>query len=182
MEKAYYYLIASLPMLSFAVKAPLSYKEFLEDCQRILPSEDFDFIKVATLESQLQTDKKNETLILWKNFQNKFCNEKARFRAMQNKQDFFKYLRGDVSPEPRLAEAMGQAWRSPDPLSAEKSLDKLRWQYLDDLSFGHSFDLDFLIIYGLKLQILDRYRDIESSKGEKSFEEFSQTALTVAQK
>jgi len=53
---------------------------------------------------------------------------------------------------------------------AEKSLDEARWKFLDELSFGHYFDLDILIVYVLKLLLLERWGKINTADKTKILE------------
>ena len=41
MGRAYYYFEASLPMVHFDSKPPMSVESFLEDCQRLLDETDY---------------------------------------------------------------------------------------------------------------------------------------------
>lgn len=49
----------------------------------------------------------------------------------------------------------------------EKILDEARWQVLDDLGFGHYFDMDSLILYAYKLKILERWEKIYTQDKER---------------
>jgi hypothetical protein len=48
----------------------------------------------------------------------------------------------------------------PSVLDTEKSLDVYRWQKLEELGFGHFFDLDALVVYALKLMIVVRWDSV----------------------
>jgi hypothetical protein len=50
-------------------------------------------------------------------------------------------------------------------------LDEARWRMLEELCVGHYFDLDFLIIYALKLLILERWQRIRTADGGRLLEE-----------
>ena len=70
-------------------------------------------------------------------------------------------FRADV---PSLVE---QALRDPSPLKVEMHLLETRWQFLTDSESCHHFDLTVLMIYGLKLQILERMQKFDEEKGER---------------
>lgn len=55
------------------------------------------------------------------------------------------------------------AHRNPSILEAERMLDGERWCMLDELSLGHYFDIDFLIVYALKILILERWERIRTA-------------------
>jgi len=50
----------------------------------------------------------------------------------------------------------------------EKLVDRIRWRYLNELEFGHDFDLEHLAIYRMRLELLDKYRR-RSDSGEADF-------------
>ena len=50
-------------------------------------------------------------------------------------------------------------------------MDRAFWQYLDDLSQGHYHDIEYMFVYGLKLKILERHQEYNSSKGRNNFDE-----------
>ncbi len=52
-----------------------------------------------------------------------------------------------------------------NPLQAEKYLLELQWQKLDALSIGHYADLSALILYKLKLQVLQRLWQFDADIG-----------------
>ena len=63
-------------------------------------------------------------------------------------------------------EAFGQA----DPAVAEESMNRARWQFLESLELGHAFDLQRLLIYSIKLQLLERKNAMTTAKGEERFQ------------
>ena len=58
-----------------------------------------------------------------------------------------------------------QAFNADSPLMAEEILNKARWRYLDELEFGHYFDIEILVIFFIKLQILERISSFDAEVG-----------------
>ena len=54
------------------------------------------------------------------------------------------------------AEIAREAAAQESPLAAEELLNRARWSFLDDLEVGCFFTIEKLIIYYLRLQILER--------------------------
>ena len=52
----------------------------------------------------------------------------------------------------------------------EQMIERIRWNFLDSLESGNFFDLNFLVIYFLKIQILERLQSFDKEKGKKVFE------------
>ena len=161
----YYYFAASLPLLEFGVKPAMTHASFMDNCGRLLPEKDFKVIKDATIGPQEVFPSGNRTLFAWSEFNRNLRNELAMFRSKRAGRNPSDHTRGEAYAEPQLTELVVQASKARDPLSAEKTLDTYKWNYLDELSQGHFFDLDFLIVYSLKLQVIERYQNIEISKG-----------------
>ena len=51
------------------------------------------------------------------------------------------------------------------PLDVEKNLLKYRWDFIEAMESDHDFDLECLILYYLKLQILQRLGAFDQEKG-----------------
>ena len=146
---AYYtYLISSLPMLHFGMKPPFSFEKFIERCQGLIP------------EAEIKALKSGAGLEQWQAFDKELRNELVRVRAARKHKAPEKYLRKDGYVSPYIVHIAMSAIRNTSILEAEKILDEERWQALDGLSFGHYFDLDFLLIYAQKLLILERWARI----------------------
>jgi len=60
------------------------------------------------------------------------------------------------------------------PLEKEVQLMQLQWQKLETLASGHHFDLEALIIYKIKLMILDRWWQFNEEKGFRRFNQVIQ--------
>ncbi len=168
---AYYYFAASLPMLQFEGELPMSTKEFLGDCERLLSSRDFLCIKKVFYEEEVDEIAGHKLLKAWMEFENTFRNEIAAFRAEANKDNPLDFIHGERYPDPWLHKVIISASDTDNLLLAERILDRARWQFLDELVAGHYYDLGYLIVYAIKLKILERYSLIYSSKGKEIFEE-----------
>jgi len=63
-----------------------------------------------------------------------------------------------------------EIFEAPNPLLMEKKFEEKKWILLEEREYGHHFDLEVLIIYLLKLQILERLATFDDKKGEATFE------------
>ena len=50
-------------------------------------------------------------------------------------------------------------------------IQRARWQYLDELSTRHYFDIDMLVLYMLKLLVLERNEALQREEGAERFNE-----------
>lgn len=157
MPNFYTYLIASLPMLHFNGRAPLGFEKFLKNCHTFIPQEDFEILKTESIDGEYVFKNIHSILSQFQEFDTDLRNELAKVRSSRKHTDVAKYLRRERYIEPPIAHLAMNAYRSPSPLEGERILDEARWQKLEELSFGHYFDLEFLFIYALKLLILERW-------------------------
>lgn len=172
MPQFYVYLISSLPMLHFGAKPPLSTEKFLDMCKGFVPDEDLAVIAsvgaIPTYEVELAKPDFNLVgwngiLKKWLAFDTALRNELVKIRAAKKHIDPALYMRQDGYAEPSVTHLALAATRDPSIIEAEKILDQERWHFLDEFSVGHYFDLDLLIIYILKLQILERWAKVNSA-------------------
>lgn len=160
MQNKYYYLVASLSSLQFAGEAPISFHVFLNECGKWLTPGDMEVILAANIKCVPGKCDHTELLAGWKSFEGEVREHLAQAREdRKNKEEF----RG----EDRIKEIMDQE----TPLEMEKALERIRWDYLEELAHEHYFDLDWLIIYSLQLQILERLASFNKDEGERYFYE-----------
>ena len=145
-------------MLHFGMKSPFSYEKFLEIAAGLIPQRDMDILEKASLKK-------------WQEFDTALKNELVKIRAARRHVDPVKYIRHDGYADPSIAHIAMNAYRTKSIIDAEKMLDRERWNYLDELSAGHYFDIEILIIYAIKLLILERWDRIGRSDKKRLLEE-----------
>jgi hypothetical protein len=158
--------------LVFGAKAPFSFEDLLSWCGDLISIEDMTIIRSIRSPLFSCLNVRNPTLQKWITFEVMLRNELVKVRALRKKLDPAKYMRMDGYPESVYAAHIAiNAYRRPSLLDAERTFDQERWRYLDELSIGHYFDLDTLIIYACKLKILEKWDMIESADRDKMLEE-----------
>ena len=158
MVNFYPYLISSLPMLHFGMKPPFQSERFMEYCARFIAETDLAVLKKAEL-------------LAWQDFERQLRNELVKIRAGHLHKDALKYLRQDGYAEPHITHIALNAHRAPSILQGEITLDEERWRFLDGLSIGHYFDLEILLIYYLKLLILEKWDRVAQADKARVLEE-----------
>jgi len=161
MPNFYVYLVSSLPTLYFGAKPPCSLEALLSKCSGFIPQKDLEVLR--GLRSEELPQQKNQTIQKLLGFETFLKNELVRLRAVRKKVAPEKYLRPNGYAGPSIYHVAQAAQRSPSPLEAERILDRARWNFLDELGFGHYFNLDSLIIYAFKLLILERWERINKA-------------------
>ncbi len=164
MPAYYIYLISSLPALSFGNKIPSSLEDFFIKCQGLIPESEIKLLRNICLEEVCASEAASiDTLKKWVNFEVALRNELVRARAARKKVDPLKFIRLPDFPQAQISHVALAAYRSPSILEAEKILDQERLSFLESLSLGHYFDFDSLLIYELKLKILERWERIQQA-------------------
>lgn len=166
----YYYLVASLPLLFYdSVRVP-SRDEFLDTCSQHISSRDYRLLASASTSDLKPVTPSCRTLDLWREWETALRNELVRLRAKNRRAEAEAYLvesPGIIDAQAVAREAFGQE----SPLQAEDMLNRARWGYLDELEVGHYFDIEKILIYALRLQILERKALFDEQKGREMFEE-----------
>jgi hypothetical protein len=67
-----------------------------------------------------------------------------------------------------LAELL-QIVEEKEPMIREKRLDVLRWKWLDEQTFFIVFDIESVISYMLRLEMIERWAVLDKGRGEKTF-------------
>lgn len=171
------YLICSLPDLKFTDNRELQIRIktifnkyasepkditdlveiFVQETRKYLSENNFRKLKKLTLDSihdeEFQHDK-NRTIFTFAQFM--YALKKAINLYRINETDH-RYTSAKILAPLNL--------ESGNPLEVEIRMMELQWNQLEDLSLNHHFDLDILLIYKLKLQILIRWWNFSSEKG-----------------
>jgi hypothetical protein len=167
----YYYLISSLQFLRFREKPPVNHASFLEDCRSWLDDENMRQVRLAVLdiENIPAETALNETLLKWVIFENSLRTEMVRVRAAGLGISPEPYFRKGIESDPSAFSKVREALKDPSLYKAQMAVWELRWNFLEDLGAGHFFDITAVIVYGLKLQILERVGLYSAEKGQQVF-------------
>ena len=95
-------------------------------------------------------------------------NELARQRAQRLGLDPDPFLR-DAPFYSGLSAMVKEALGAGTPMAVETALDRRRWSCLEELETGTQFDLGRLIVYRLKLLLLERKDQFRPEPGRESF-------------
>ena len=159
MENKYYYLVASLPYLEFD-KPPLITKEqFLSESGKWLTRSDYRKLSGIDIHDPYKQAGDPAVISKWKSFDRELREELAEIRKEFRKSD----SRGETAS---FKDVFGQA----NPLFMEKKLERKKWDFLEGIEADYHFDINELVIYFLKLQILERLASFDKEKGKEKFE------------
>lgn len=69
-----------------------------------------------------------------------------------------------------LVEKLLQIASLPNIIDRERSIDLLKWNWLDEMTFFHYFDIEKVISYLIKLLIVNRWMKLDPATGQKMFD------------
>lgn len=153
----YYSLVASLPLLTNRTDPPVDEDYFMASCYAQLSPEGCSILEQCSLAPSDEAGCVHPVLAEWWEWETSLRNELTFVRSEKMGLEPERWLRGDGEIG-AFRELVGHAVQAKTPLEAEEMLNDARWEFLDSLEVGHHFDLEFLILYRLKLQIASRRR------------------------
>jgi len=158
MPNNFYYLISSLPRLEFGQAGPITGEEFLNECSKWLSQKDLLFLSSQDLKVNELTASGPFAAKVFNEFSNDLNQALSiRRRALKGE--------GALKQSALLDDIFDQK----DPLSMELKILKIKWDLLDEARTDYHFDLNVLIVYFLKLQILERLAVFNKEKGRRVF-------------
>jgi len=165
MQSKYYYLVSSLPLLQFDEKPTILIKEFLAECGKWVNLPELNILQGVNIDSSKMPFDNKQILKAWKAFDT--CLRDDLSKARQIRQD---------SPDERLPDSMLSVFNQETPFLMEREFARRQWSMLDELELGCYFDINVLIIYFLKLQILERFAIFNKDEGMRVFKEACEVA------
>ena len=164
----YYYLVASLPLLAYDAERFWTPEQLLYACRNQLSAPDERLVTAARLQDWGPVHPSCPALEGWRAWELTLRSELAALRAKRRGGESARPL--SESPGVPAAQAVARgAFAEADPLAAEEMLDRARWAVLDDLEAGHHFDINNLVVYHLRLQLLRRRSLRQAARGAEGF-------------
>jgi hypothetical protein len=162
----YYYIVSQLPMLFFDKETSITIEYFLQESVKWLSSKDFMILSQVNI-SDISFDKKGPKVWQqYREFEYEFRNELALWRKSLRVGQEYKPISFPLS-----------LVKEGNPLNVEKRLLKRKWDFIKGMEQDHHFDLEFLILYHLKLQILQRLFLFNKEKGMETFQNISRVTV-----
>lgn len=162
----YYYFASELPLLSFDKKTYVDKEWFLEEAKKWLSPCDFRVLYNADVNNyQLRKDDP-QILQSYKVFEETLRQDLAFTRGLEQIK---------IKSEP--SQIFSQQDLEGTPLEVERRFLLLRWNFIEEKVQDHYFDLEFFILYFLKLQILERVFAFDKEKGTIVFDSLSEVKL-----
>lgn len=162
----YYYFIAELPYLYFGKEAAITIPWFLDEAQKWLEPRDYDQLgKIDYLNCESHPED-HPVVQAYKGFESNLRRDLAGWRTAQKAGQDYK-----PSTFPLALVREG------NPLNVERNLLLWRWRFLESLELGHHFDFGFIVLYYLKLQLLQKFFTFNKEIGKEKYQLYTKIGL-----
>lgn len=160
-----YYLLSSLPMLTFEGAPALPVEAFLEACREQLSRADADAVAALAHGSPSA----HPLVAEWRDKEAILRNAAARERAAATGSDAERWLRPTAGCDTLIESLVEDAFQEPDPLKKERALDRARWWIAEELQGPDPLTVRAVFSYAVKLAILSRWRALSPEAGREVF-------------
>ena len=168
--KQYYYLICSLPFIKQEEAPSINSGEFRRLFQEQVSAKDLQLLDAVSLvaikDNPFPAD---SSAARWLELEKNLRKRLADYRAARKSENTSRAMpkTGEVSDIDR---GIQEAYAKPNPAEREKYFDSIRWHWLDELEFGHYFDVNKLFIYKLRLLIHEKWLSRKNEQGYQNFD------------
>jgi len=161
-----YYLISSLPLLSFD-HAPLIHADaFLAACHAQLDAP--DAAAAETLVRNLPASS-HPFVRAWRDKDALLRNAVARIRSHARGVDAARWLRPTQGCDAQIERGVEEAFHATDPLKLERALDTLRWRVAEELQGYDPMSVRVVLAYAIKLPLALRWSRMDVAQGQERF-------------
>lgn len=165
----YYYTVSSLPYLDFDAEPVITMHEFIDICQSTLTEDDFKTVESVSLSEPDGMNSSIPIIRRWISWESSLRNELVKLRSVKLGVESGLYIR-DAEINTEAPGVARNAFKLESALASEEVINKARWDFLDEVEVSHYFDLEKIIVYSLRLQILERKKMFTIKNGDKNFQ------------
>ncbi len=164
--KNHYYTLAALKTIRLGEKIPITEEYFLQFAEDTIDAHSYQILLKCRWGLTEPTGFSFADRIL--SWEKDLRLELAKARILKLPFDTPPNLQGSAGSY-NLLEQVRVVMALDSPLDAERYLDQLRWNFLEEISARHYFDLEALVVYYLKLQLALRQERLKEELGRDSF-------------
>ncbi len=162
----YYYFVSQLPTLVFGKETEMSITKYLEEAQKWVSEKDLNMLSRVSKTNLSDGKIKDRVLKQYNDFESQMRTDIGLWRDAQRRDLDYKPSGFPVS---MLKEG--------NPLEIEIRLMERQWTFIDEMERDHHFDVGYLILYLLKLQLLSRYNAFNKEAGMEKFQKLYEVSL-----
>ena len=148
---SYYALISSLPMLTLEGDSGFTPERFLSYCETYIEGEKLKILEDLALDPSLNRFKADSLPGCYAQWECALRNAIVKKRARSLNVEAESFLNKEAQEETDVERIVSAAWMISSPLERELILDRARWEKIEELEAGNSFNFEQLCAYKLKL-------------------------------
>jgi len=184
-----YYLVSSLPDLSWEAEPAFGSERFLALCNDWLSEGEKNTLTTLSLQPPAPCDHSDyfaaapqlktvsaSVASAWYRWETALRNRLVKQRAAAG-QDPARMLHGESELVTEIENGVTEAWNQTDPMERERVLDRMRWRFLDELENHNTFNFGYLCIYRLKLLLKEKWQPRQRDAGRAKLEQILATVL-----
>lgn len=168
MASDFIYILSTLPMLKLDGEGAWEYERFLDDCENLVSPREFHILKNLTLYPDASHH--NHVLNEWRHWMTVMGDMVVKYRAKALGVDPTPYLRSEKDEYPGDERVLESIMSQPGLFAKQQAWEALQWEKLQDLEDESTFTWNALLVYALKLLILQNRRRYEQKAGREAFE------------
>ncbi|GEM_PF-280409 len=167
MASDFIYILSSLPMLSFEGEGAVDYEAFLDSCKNLVSAKEYAKLAKLTLRPNADQAKELPVLASWNHWCTVMSQVIALWRAQRRKSDSALYLHPERETYPDEVRKLEAILLTKGIHEKQDAWELLQWNRLEDLANQEYFNFSALVVYALKLLLLEnrRKRTAEAGKG-----------------
>lgn len=166
----YYYIVASLPMLSISGAPPISSDEFLAAVEEHLPLLEAAELRGLSLLPATNAASTRDDILKWNEWETSVRNRVASLRSKNDASAAERAQRPGGGFFTEVESGVREAFAKSNPLERENHLDQLRWAFCDALEQESFFGFAKLAAYRLKLLICEKRAAVDAEKGAENYD------------
>lgn len=170
MASDFIYILSSLPMLSFEGEGAVDYKDFLETCKSLVTPKEYKKLCELSLRTKSDKDDGLSVLKVWDHWGTAMNEVIALWRAHRRKTDAALYLHPVREAYPNDVRRLEAILQMKGIHEKQDAWELLQWNRLEELADAEYFNFSALIVYALKLLLLEDRRKRTAETGKAAFE------------
>lgn len=158
-----FYLVSSLPVLTFGQFSPLTISQFLRSAEGVVSESDLQDLRLIF--AGRSEDAENPCVRAWHDKDTQIRNAVARHRASVIGPEAQARDRMHAGFSVWIENEVQQAFSRSNPRKRERGLDHIRWNAAGEIMQSDPYGFGYVTGYAVQLQIAQRWAGLTNEKG-----------------
>lgn len=161
----------------------MTYEQFQQQCADRLQEEEWAVVHVLTLKPGVvaqQLAVRYSVLQRWYSWMTVMLNAQVQWRARRLERDGNRWLKSENDAFPGDLKRLETVLALPEASQRQEGWEAMQWDFLSNLEAGRYYDFECVLIYALKLMILEQRRNYDKERGQQVATEVIEKILSSA--